>query len=90
MLTREDWTKGTGAHPVIKGLIWFADGSRMKEGPGLESMGIQWEEGSASPWAGMQQFSRPRYMPPWPVPMKFNFRIDQKNTLVFALIVKRP
>jgi len=32
MLTREDWTKGTGAPPVIKGLIWFTDGSRMKGG----------------------------------------------------------
>jgi hypothetical protein len=25
-------------------------------------MGIQWEEGSVSPRAGMQQFSRPRYV----------------------------
>jgi ribonuclease HI len=32
MLTREDWTKGTGAPPIIKGLIWFSDGSRMKGG----------------------------------------------------------
>jgi hypothetical protein len=34
MLTREDWTKGTGAPPVIKGLVWFTDGSRMKGGTG--------------------------------------------------------
>jgi len=39
MLTREDWTKGTGAPPGIKGLVWFTDGSRMNGGPGLESMG---------------------------------------------------
>jgi hypothetical protein len=29
MLTREDWTKGTGAPPVVKGLVWFTDGSKM-------------------------------------------------------------
>jgi hypothetical protein len=32
MLTREDWTKGTGAAPVVRGLVWFTDGSKMKEG----------------------------------------------------------
>ena len=84
MLTREDWIKGTGAPPVIMGLVWFTYGSRMKGGgggPGLESMGKVWEEDSASPWAGMQQFSRPRYMPSWSAPIKFNFRIDRRNTL---------
>jgi len=30
MLTREDCTKGTGTPPVVKGLVWFTDGSRMK------------------------------------------------------------
>jgi len=34
-LTREDWTKGTGTPPVVKGLIWFADRSKMKEGTGV-------------------------------------------------------
>jgi len=28
---REDWTKTTGA-PVVEGLVWFTDGSKMKEG----------------------------------------------------------
>jgi hypothetical protein len=32
MLTREEWTRGTGAPPVVKWLVWFTDGSRMKEG----------------------------------------------------------
>jgi hypothetical protein len=32
MLTREDWTRGTGTPPVVKGLVWFTDGCRMKEG----------------------------------------------------------
>jgi hypothetical protein len=34
MLTREDWTKGSGAAPAVKGLVWFTDGSRMMEGTG--------------------------------------------------------
>ena len=29
LLTREDWTKATGAPPAVKGLVWFTDGSRM-------------------------------------------------------------
>jgi len=32
MLTREDWTKGSGAPPEVKGLIWYTDGSKMREG----------------------------------------------------------
>ena len=39
MLTREDWAKATGAPPAVKGLVWFTDGSKMRDGPGLESMG---------------------------------------------------
>jgi len=34
MLAREDWTKGAGTPPAIKGLVWFTDGSKMREGPG--------------------------------------------------------
>ena len=33
-LTREERTRGTGTPSVVKGLIWFRDGSRMKEGTG--------------------------------------------------------
>jgi len=33
MLTREEWTKGTGT-PAVKGLVWFTDGSKMREGTG--------------------------------------------------------
>jgi len=32
MLTREDWTKATDAPPGVKGLVWFTDGTRMREG----------------------------------------------------------
>jgi ribonuclease HI len=31
---REDWTKGPGAPPEVKGLVCFTDGSKMKEGTG--------------------------------------------------------
>jgi len=34
MLTREDRTKGMGAPPGVKGLVWFTDASKMKEGTG--------------------------------------------------------
>ena len=34
ILTREDWTKGTGFPPVVKGLNWFTDGSKMKDRTG--------------------------------------------------------
>jgi len=27
MLIREEWTKGTGTSLVVKGLVWFTDGS---------------------------------------------------------------
>jgi hypothetical protein len=37
----------------------------------------------------IQQFSRLRYMLSWPVFMKYNLRTDQRNTLVYALIVRR-
>ena len=46
MLTREDWTRGTGTPPVVKGLVWFTDGSRMEGTRGLQCMGNLWEEGS--------------------------------------------
>jgi len=34
MPTREDWTKGIGTSPVVKGLVWLTDGSKMKEDTG--------------------------------------------------------
>ena len=34
MLTREDCTRATGAPPAVKGLIWFTDGSKMREETG--------------------------------------------------------
>ena len=45
MLTTEEWNRGTGTPPVVKGLIYFTDGSRMKEETGAgvyeQSVGIR-------------------------------------------------
>jgi len=34
ILTREEWTRGPGILLQSKGLIWFTDGYRMKDGTG--------------------------------------------------------
>ena len=34
MLTREDWSKATGASPAVKGLVWFTVGFNLREGNG--------------------------------------------------------
>jgi len=31
MFTRDEWTRGTGTLPTVKGLVWFTDGSRIAE-----------------------------------------------------------
>jgi hypothetical protein len=39
MFTREEWTRGPGTPPVVKGLVWFMDGSRTVEGTGAGAYG---------------------------------------------------
>ena len=34
MLTIEEWTRGPGTPPVVKGLVWYTDGFRTAEGTG--------------------------------------------------------
>jgi hypothetical protein len=34
MLAREDWAKCPGTPPMVKGLVWYIDGSRTAEGTG--------------------------------------------------------
>ena len=34
MLTREEWTTGPGEPPMVKGLVWYTDGSTTAEGTG--------------------------------------------------------
>jgi hypothetical protein len=39
VLTREDWTSGTGTPPSVKGHVCFTDGSRMRGGTGAGVFG---------------------------------------------------
>jgi len=39
MLTREEWTRSPGTPPVVKGLVWFTDGSMTEEGTGAGVFG---------------------------------------------------
>jgi len=48
MLTREEWTKGTGTPPLVKSSSGLQMGPRRRGGPGLESMGNLWEKDSVS------------------------------------------
>jgi hypothetical protein len=47
LLSRKDWTTGTGTPPIVKGRVWFTYGSRMGGELGLGSMGSPMVEGSA-------------------------------------------
>jgi len=40
MLTREEWTRGPGTPPAVKGLVWFTDRSRTAEGIGAGFYGL--------------------------------------------------
>jgi hypothetical protein len=39
VLTREEWTRGPGTPPAVKGLVWFTDGSRTAEETGAGAYG---------------------------------------------------
>jgi hypothetical protein len=39
MLDGEEWTRGPGTPPMVKGLIWFTDWSRTAERTGVEVYG---------------------------------------------------
>jgi len=47
MQTKEEWARGL-VTLIVKGLVWFTDGSRMMEVTKTESMGNPWEEDSGS------------------------------------------
>jgi hypothetical protein len=49
ILTRKEWTKGPGSPHVVKGLVWYTDGSGTQGGgQGPESMGSPRVGGSVS------------------------------------------
>jgi hypothetical protein len=47
VLTREEWTRGPGTLSAVKGLFWYAEGSRMQRGNGAGYYG-QFSERSLS------------------------------------------
>jgi hypothetical protein len=80
VLTREDWTMGPGTPPIVKGDIWFTDGSQMGGGGlGPGSMGNPLGEGLAFPSGDTPQFYRPKCLPFWPVHMILKFMEHQRN-----------
>jgi hypothetical protein len=53
MLTKEEWTSGTGTPPAVKGLIWFKDGSRTAEGTGAEVYGQSADRRLSLSWGSL-------------------------------------
>jgi hypothetical protein len=68
MLTREDWTKITGT-PIVKGIVWFTDGSKMKEGDGAGVYGQSVRRRFSFSLEKLKCF-RLRYMLSWSAIMK--------------------
>jgi len=40
----KDWAKASGAPPPVKGLVWYTDGSKMRDGAGAGVYGqsVRW------------------------------------------------
>jgi hypothetical protein len=89
MLTREEWTREPGTPPVVKGLVWCTDRSRTMEGDSVrvydQYLGRRL---NISLGKRATVFFRSRYMLSWPVFIKFKRMLGQRNTLVFALIIR--
>jgi hypothetical protein len=49
MLAREEWTRGPGTPPMVKGLIWYIGGSRTAEGTGTGVYGQSVNRGLSIP-----------------------------------------
>jgi hypothetical protein len=91
-LAREEWGKGPGSPPVVKGLVWYTDGPRTRGGGGAGAGvfgNFLGRRLSISVGKYVTVFQAERYMLSWPVFTKFRLMLDQRNTLVFGLIVKQ-
>jgi len=88
MLTREDWTKGSGAPPEVKGLVWYTDGSKMREGTRAGVFGQYVRRRLSFSLGRYTTVFQAEYTLSWSVSIKFNLRTDRRNTVVYALIVK--
>jgi hypothetical protein len=79
VLTREDWTIGTGTPPIVKGHVWFTDESRMRGwGQGRGVWTVCEKEAQPPPWKIRQPF-RSRCLPFWPVLMTLKIMEHQRN-----------
>jgi hypothetical protein len=82
-------TKGTGMPTAVKGLLGFTDASRTKEGTGTgvygQSVGRRF---SISVGRYVRVFGL-RYTLSWPVLMKFNYMVDQRNMRVCVPTARR-
>ena len=80
-MSREEWTRGAETPPAVKVLVWFTDGSKMKEKDhGWSLWAICGKK--AQHFSRKVQFFRLRYMLSWTV--------GQRHTLVFVLTVRLP
>jgi hypothetical protein len=71
MLTREEWIRGPGTPPVVKGLLWFTYGSRIMEGTGAGVRGQSLGRRLRIHLGNMLHFLRLKYMLSWLVSVKF-------------------
>jgi hypothetical protein len=86
MLTREEWTRGPGTPPAVKGLVWFTDGSRTAEGTGA---GVYRKSANRRLSISLGKHATFFQAEVYAIFMKLKLRTGQRSMLVFALIVRR-
>jgi hypothetical protein len=62
VLAREEWTRGPGTTPAVKGLVCYTDGSGTAEGTGAWVYGQSLNRRLSIPLGNMPHSFRLRYM----------------------------
>jgi hypothetical protein len=90
MLAREEWTRGPGT-PMVKGLVWFSDGSRTAEGTGAGVYGqsVRVNRRLSIPLGKHATVFQAEVYAILAMFMKSKHRNSQRNTSVFALILRQ-
>jgi len=78
VLTREKWNRGPGTLPVVKGFVWFTDGSGTTKETGA---GVCGQSVGRRLSISLGKFSRLKYMPSWPVYMKLKRMLAKRRRL---------
>jgi hypothetical protein len=89
MLMREEWTRGPGTLSVVKGLVWFTNGSRMKDGTWA---GVYGQSLGRRHGISLRKYAtvfRLRCILSWRVYMQLKRLLGQRNMLVYAMRVRR-